>query len=385
MDKDSEENDLPFINPKSVILLFDGTGNSLATGGSFDHTNVSRVAYLISYRTNQKIVYMPGVGTRGEVLSQATGRGLDHLIREAYVNLALNYEPGTWVYIFGFSRGAAAAQALTEMISKVGLLKPPHLDHMEKAWAAFLRSRLSRPPDDIENYLRSFVWKPQDEPRIRFLGLFDTVAGVGWDKGRRFTETRFDSHELPPHVDVAVQILAIDDNRIPSFEPFLWTAPSRSQQIIEQIWMPGVHGDIGGSSSARFLSDVALLTILDRQSRYQCGLNWDAGAVRIVLDGLAGHPRVEVSNERFDLKRRVLRKQHRLIGSLSQETGSPRFTNERVHPLLDDLIAKEFWIKGKVRAYIPRPAIPDYLELVQTSFDGIVRDALKQIFSRKPI
>jgi uncharacterized protein (DUF2235 family) len=73
----------------------------------------------LHFEGNQIVFYFLGVGTRGDNFSAYTGRGLDQIVREAYVNLASNVYDDPEVYFFGYSRGAAAARVLTGMLSKV--------------------------------------------------------------------------------------------------------------------------------------------------------------------------------------------------------------------------------------------------------------------------
>jgi Uncharacterized alpha/beta hydrolase domain (DUF2235) len=46
-------------------------------------------------------------------------------------------------------------------------------------------------------------------------------------------------------VKAAVHILARDETRR-QFRAVLFEDKTRSEQILEQIWMPGVHSDVGG-------------------------------------------------------------------------------------------------------------------------------------------
>jgi uncharacterized protein (DUF2235 family) len=141
----------------------------------------------LHYEGNQIVSYMPGVGTRGDIFSTVTARGMDEIVREAYVNLASNYLKGDQIYIFGYSRGGAAALALTEMISQVGLLWADELDNLHAVWEYYLgrhgRKKLSDAErrEVWERHLEPKVRKEDDEPIIKFLGLFDPVPGNGWD------------------------------------------------------------------------------------------------------------------------------------------------------------------------------------------------------------
>jgi uncharacterized protein (DUF2235 family) len=66
-------------------------------------------------------------------------------------------------------------------------------------------------------------------------------------------------------VDFAFHALAIDEKRKP-FEPTLWRKQSESppSQVLEQVWFPGVHSDVGGGYPRHGLSDGALLWMADR-------------------------------------------------------------------------------------------------------------------------
>ncbi len=50
------------------------------------------------------------------------GLGLFANILAGYRFLALNYDPGDEIYVFGFSRGAYTARSLVGMVGRVGLL-----------------------------------------------------------------------------------------------------------------------------------------------------------------------------------------------------------------------------------------------------------------------
>jgi hypothetical protein len=103
-----------------------------------------------------------------------------------------------------------------------------------------------------------------------------------------------------------VSILSVDDNRNPSYRPVLLSGKSSNQQSIEQIWMPGVHADVGGNSDSVFLSDVALLTMIERVKTYCPELIWDEGYIAHRREELGKKVEVRISDERFDWKRKLL-------------------------------------------------------------------------------
>jgi uncharacterized protein (DUF2235 family) len=127
------------------VVILDGSSNRAAATRDIIMTNVFRIIKAIQWDGSsgepQIILYFSGVGTRGDTLSAAKGRGFDDIIIEAYVALSSNYVPGDDIYIFGFSRGAAAAYALTGMISEPGLLTPWRLELFPHVWQYFLGTK----------------------------------------------------------------------------------------------------------------------------------------------------------------------------------------------------------------------------------------------------
>jgi uncharacterized protein (DUF2235 family) len=258
------------------VVILDGSSNRAAATKDIIMTNAFRMMKAIRWDGRggepQIVLYFSGVGTRGDNLSAVTGRGFDDIIIEAYVALPSNYLPGDDIYIFGFSRGAAAAHALTWMMSEPGLLKPWQLELFPQVWQYFLGTESQRATLIGKLHFSLF------ETEVAFLGAFDTVAGSSWDVLEFFSKVRFKDFSLAPCVRKAVHILSIDDDRR-AFAPLLWSGPSPSKsarkedQVIEQIWMPGVHADVGGCSDGRFLGDVSFLTMLNRL-RNHCPELW---------------------------------------------------------------------------------------------------------------
>jgi hypothetical protein len=161
-----------------LSFFFDGTGNNLdADVGTVKHSNVAKL-----YRAHKKDdpvngtyrIYIPGVGTYfSEVgddgrskLGLGTGRmgdarldwALKQFDEKMAPHLARANAPGNSIVeinisLFGFSRGAALARAFANM-----LLSERCVRHAKKGWC---------------------VKTGMHHLRIRFMGLFDTVASVG--------------------------------------------------------------------------------------------------------------------------------------------------------------------------------------------------------------
>lgn len=71
--------------------------------------------------------------------------------------------------------------------------------------------------------------------------------------------------------------MAIDEQRGP-FRPTLWTqqADAPTEQTVEQVWLTGVHCDVGGGYLVHELSDIPLLWMVERANRF--GLRFDPDA-----------------------------------------------------------------------------------------------------------
>lgn len=160
-----------------LSFFFDGTGNNLdADIGTFKHSNIARL-----YRVHADLdpvagiyrVYVPGVGTYfrevgddgGGKLGLGMGRygqvrlewALAQFDKLLQSHLARANSPGNKIIeinvaLFGFSRGAAMARAFSNMLIKERCVARPGGCRLKQG-----NHRL----------------------RIRFMGLFDTVASVG--------------------------------------------------------------------------------------------------------------------------------------------------------------------------------------------------------------
>jgi uncharacterized protein (DUF2235 family) len=259
---------------RRLLFFLDGSGASAAGGRYRDATNVFRLNVSLHYEgidgVPQIVFYSPGVGTRGDPSATATARGIDQtIIREAYVNLASNYNPGDEVYIFGYSRGGVAARALTGMLSTAGLVDGDHVDRLWAVWELFLSDDPTGNDQEtrkLRQLIDDYRWPDEGQPKVEFLGLFDSVPGTQYDVFRLFSNVRLRNLKLDARVKTGVQLLSMDDTRIPSFKPLLWDGPATGKsvwrgaeeltdvkQIIEQIWIPGVHGDVGGHGSGGYL------------------------------------------------------------------------------------------------------------------------------------
>ncbi len=140
--------------PRNIVVCCDGTDNEVAT----DSTNVLRLFRMLERDQRQVAYYDGGVGTLIDpaaisVVRKYLSRRLDAAIglrvREnviaAYRFLALNYQPGDQIYLFGFSRGAYTVRVVAGMIHFLGLLRP-ELEHLAPlAWTIYANEALVYP------------------------------------------------------------------------------------------------------------------------------------------------------------------------------------------------------------------------------------------------
>src|SRR5437016_13761949 len=122
--------------PKNLVLCCDGTANEFAQ----DKTNVIKLySTLVQDAAQQVVYYHPGIGTMEapgaitnigrkftRLLGMAVGYGLENDIRDAYIFLMRNFEPGDKVFLFGFSRGSYTVRAVASMLKMYGLMRPGH-------------------------------------------------------------------------------------------------------------------------------------------------------------------------------------------------------------------------------------------------------------------
>ncbi len=256
---------------KRLVICCDGTWNA---PDSRHITNVEKIARTIEIdlrRTDgvqQMVLYVSGVGAGSyqvdRILGGAFGFGLFANIRSAYRFLALNYDDGDDLFVFGFSRGAYTARSLVGMIGRIGLLTRDALvaDKLEEAEARYRAgvdgaSQFELSPEEFK---RRFCHAGSP---VTLLGVFDTVGALGVPGAVR-RQHQFHDVNLSSIVQTARQALALDERRL-KFEPCLWEATDDKRLAdeesgrVEQVWFSGVHSDVGGGYERCGLSDTALL------------------------------------------------------------------------------------------------------------------------------
>ncbi len=251
---------------KNIVICFDGTGNDF--NGKI--TNVAKFARLSEYIDNKQVIfYHPGVGTSGffrkwtkntlkSTMGKAFGWGIADVLIDAYKFLMSGYEDGDLIYLIGFSRGAYTARAFASIVHKLGVLYPEN-QHLIPYLARLYLENTNESTVFVNSLCRTCP--------IHFLGLWDTVDSRG-DADKKLFPLDV---TLYPDVSYAYQALSIDERRF-MFKPVLLNENELdSHKVVEQVWFPGVHADVGGGNLKSGLSDISLSWMLNKAK--SCGLN----------------------------------------------------------------------------------------------------------------
>lgn len=242
---------------KNIVVCLDGTGNELKAKGN---TNVVSLYDLLDLSDPEKQVayYDPGVGTFSapgawtpparfvsRVQGLAFGVGMRQNLAEAYTYLMQVYEPGDRIYVFGFSRGAYTARALTGLLSLIGIFRRGSENLVQYAVASYTK-RGDKDFDQLRKFRWIFAHRVDGETTVPvdFLGVWDTVKAAGilrWDAKWPFT------HQLG-NVRAVRHAVSIDEYRRPYRDYLARAWPDADiKPEIDEVWFAGVHSDVGGT------------------------------------------------------------------------------------------------------------------------------------------
>lgn len=205
--------------PKNLAVFNDGTLND----PSDEHiTNIYKLYKACVKDKSQQALYLAGVGNEqennwlGKFFGGVFGFGADAKKDQAVEWVKERYEPGDSVFIFGYSRGASGTRLEANELSAVA-----------------------------------------------FMGCFDTVGAFGIPNGPFQKINLFKDMHVGTHVKNVLHLVSLDETR-PEFKPTLMN----KRHGIEEIWLPGVHSDIGGGSPNSNLSDCALELMANASVNY---------------------------------------------------------------------------------------------------------------------
>jgi uncharacterized protein (DUF2235 family) len=294
---------------RNIVLLSDGTGNS---SGKVWRTNVWRTFEALDLSGSDQVAfYDDGVGTSSfkpwAVLGGAFGFGLKRNVIDIYKFACRNYRDGDNIFGFGFSRGAFTIRVVMGLILHEGLVSADSESDLDaQAIAAYRSYRRKRyhtvwsfRPEDWFRRIRDRLFpihyrhaSNRQVPRIRFVGVWDTVSAYGMpvDEMTRGISKYLYPLELPDHqlvrerVARACQALALDEERT-TFHPELWdekvvppaqfnpdTLREIADEQLSQVWFAGVHSNVGGGYPDDSLAYIPLFWMMTEAQR--CGLKF---------------------------------------------------------------------------------------------------------------
>ncbi len=267
------------VKSRHLVLLIDGTWVSpTRKGPSEQQSNVFWLDLFLEATNRdggaQMAFYHSGIGAVASNCEKWLGGGLalglERFVETAYLDIVSNYRKGDKIYIIGFSRGAIVARIVASLISNFGVLNPYRIEDYPKMWK---HPQGEKPDAGVETIRTDHYFAAG----VEFLGLFDTVPGT-WAEGSSvessvLKKTFFQNRKLPRNVKSALHILSMNESRI-EFRPFEFEGVEEEEsQHLEQIWMPGVHSDIGGGYTEHFLGNISLITMIDRLRKVGLSLN----------------------------------------------------------------------------------------------------------------
>jgi uncharacterized protein (DUF2235 family) len=296
---------------KNILLFVDGTGNEGGLLPDESRTNVYKLFRATRTGADSSIdpakqiaFYFPGVGTPlpgsspslrkriWNAIQQAIGGGVTWRIIEGYAAIISVWRPGDRIYLFGFSRGAYIARCIANVLEAVGVptkdgdkplsFEPRALNRVaaEGVQTRYrgglprrnMRARQVSADEFREKYASAVGGEPIGALPF-FIGVWDTVAAIGWNhfliswviKVITCSKHPYDLH-FPREVPYARHAMAIDEYR-KDFVRVPWGGSGtvsyddlEGLQRFDQVWFAGNHSDIGGSypENESRLSDINL-------------------------------------------------------------------------------------------------------------------------------
>jgi uncharacterized protein (DUF2235 family) len=345
---------------RRIVLLSDGTGNSAA---KVWRTNVWRVFESLDLSGSDQVAfYDDGVGTSSfkpaAILGGGFGFGLKRNVIELYKFACRNHRSADdEIFGFGFSRGAFTMRIVIGLILEQGIIRAKSEAELHnKARAAYRDFRrqnfhtIWRFPEAIARWLRDLVFRnnysKDDNVRdikVRFLGLWDTVAAYGApveEMTRGVSEWLFPlllpECTLDKRVVRACHALSIDDERT-TFHPLLWDERGEqplqpradgkrylADERISQVWFAGVHSNVGGGYPDDSLAQIPLVWIMSEATQA----------------GLAFKQRPEASPQTLDHPLTVEDKDGRLYDPRSGLGGYYRYGPRKLFELGEELLSR---------------------------------------------
>lgn len=213
------------------------------------------------------------------------GSGFENNIADAYRPLMQVYEPGDWVYLFGFSRGAYTARAPAGMLQSVDLLSPGAEHLIRYAMTYWRNDHGATSPGGI--LCAEFEATLARKCPVRFVGVWDTVGSVGYGSELLARSNSFPFTYTNPSVAHVRHAVSIDERRHIFRQNLM--APIGGQDV-KNVWFAGVHANVGGGdpSAEAGLAKIAFGWMM--REAVTCGLEIDPVALDCELNWVGSPP-----------------------------------------------------------------------------------------------
>jgi uncharacterized protein (DUF2235 family) len=357
---------------RRLVVFADGTWNTPQDEdeGHLVSTNVAKMYEAVRRRpvasgdVQQISFYHPGIGVKPNffeagvekvagwlhintanrnLLQGVTGDGIDQNIKDCYRWLVQQYVPGDDIFLFGFSRGAYTVRSLAGFIRNSGLVTRDDDGLLNDAFRLYRdRSSDTGPKSDVAATFRK---QYSYEPRIHFIGVWDTVGALGIPlgvlSGLNAQLYQFHDVTLSSFVDFAFHAVAIDEHRKP-FAPTLWEqqeVAATAGQILRQMWFAGTHSNVGGGYADCGLSDTTFGWIADGAKSAGLELD-DAYVTTHIINGRWNGELRDSMSAAFEVLGRLYRPIADGRTNATLEAGTFDKTRERVHQTARDRLGK---------------------------------------------
>ncbi len=253
---------------RNVFIFMDGTWNDEnGKQGSGLITNVFKLYKSLEEDSDSQIArYFRGIGNDddynfwGRYIGGGTGRDEKKIRDEAYATIAREYHPGDKIHIFGFSRGAASARMLANQVYNEGIP-----ENIKVIWETSANRTTRNIEDRFIRYISSGRKATVD---VEFLGVWDTVGAFGIPiniLGIPFARWNlFKDMNIAKNVKKAVHCVCLDETR----DAYVPTLMNYKPGVVEEVWLPGVHSDVGGSYKEDALGKLALDFMVNRLKKH---------------------------------------------------------------------------------------------------------------------
>lgn len=299
-------------------MLADMVGD-VQLGQSDPHEKPAEVHKIDPRSPNVIAGYQEGVGLGATFLEYiwngATASAISDDCIAVYRFIVEHYTDDHEIWLFGFSRGAFTVRCVAGMINNCGIIRRQRnvlsSDQVDQLSYEVFRTYRSTLPIDAPQSEQSKkrrhnadqVW--QVKQPIRCMSIIDTVGALGIPRlnaGIGFDWAPFEFFDQ--HVSTVVQHVrhapALHD-RLWIFQPCLaFSNKKASETIVEQVWFPGVHYDLGRQTfrfirqhpsnyveeALGFLPNLLSRTIYPNEVLADNVLRWILEGVRDVNDGV---------------------------------------------------------------------------------------------------